>query len=141
MKNDLIEGDKIKRNWHLFDANGKILGRLATEIATLLMGKSKSCFARYLDCGDFVVVINADKVKVTGKKEEQKNYYSHSGYPGGLKAVSLSRLRKEHPTRIIEHAVWGMLPTNKLRSKMAARLKVFEGGEHTFTNQEFVIHK
>ncbi|MDP3954795.1 MAG: 50S ribosomal protein L13 [bacterium] len=125
----------IKREWHLFDADDKILGRLATELAEVLMGKNKVYFARHLDIGDFVVVINAKKVKVTGKKEKAKIYYHHSGYPGGLKETPLGKMRQEHPERIIEHAVSGMLPKNKLRDKMMARLKVFAGEEHSFKDK------
>lgn len=125
----------IKRDWHLFDAQGKILGRLATQIALALMGKSKPYFTRHLDCGDFVVVINAARVAVSGKKEKGKIYYHHSGYPGGLKAVSLEKQRQEHPEKIIEHAVAGMLPQNKLQQPMLSRLKVFAGEEHPYKDK------
>lgn len=121
---------QIKRDWHLFNAEDQILGRLATEIAQLLMGKSKPYFVRHLDCGDYVVVINAQKVKVTGKKEEQKIYYRHSGYPGGFRQDTLKKWRSEKPEEIILHAVRGMLPQNKLRDRMLKRLRVFPGGEH-----------
>lgn len=125
----------IKREWHLMDAKGKILGRLATEVAQLLMGKGKTCFARNMDCGDFVVVINAEKIEVTGKKEKQKNYYRHSGYPGGLKTIPLERMRREHPERIIEHAVSGMLPQNKLKDEMLQRLKIVVGIENPYKDK------
>jgi len=125
----------IKRDWHLIDLDGKTLGRVSTQIANLLMGKSKSYFVRNLDCGDFVVVINSKKVKVTGKKEEKKTYYRHSGYPGGFKKEVLADLRDRRPNDIITHAVKGMLPQNKLRDKMLIRLKVFEGEEHTYTDK------
>jgi len=129
-KTKVTKAKEIKRDWHLLDAKEKILGRLATQIAPLLMGKDKPYFTRHLDCGDYVVVINAQEVRVTGKKEEQKIYYRHSGYPGGLKAISLSKLRAEHPERIIIEAVSGMLPNNKLKAKMLTRLYVYPGGEN-----------
>lgn len=125
----------IKRAWHIVDLDGKTLGREASRIATLLMGKSKPYFVRNLDCGDYVVVINAAKVKVSGKKEEQKNYYRYSGYPGGLRIETLRELRERKPQDIITHAVKGMLPQNRLRDKMLTRLRVFTGEEHTFIDK------
>ena len=125
----------IKRNWHLVDAKGRVSGRLATEVARFLMGKNKTYFVRNLDCGDYVVVINAQEVKFTGKKEKQKVYYRHSGYPGGLRTIPVERMRKEHPERIIEHAVRGMLPQNKLRDRMLMRLKVFAGEKHPYQDK------
>ena len=126
------KASEIKREWHLIDLEGKILGRVATEIATLLMGKSKPYFVRNLDCGDFVVVINSKKVKVTGNKDQKKTYYRHSGYPGGFKAETLAQLRNRNPNEIIKHAVKGMLPQNRLRDRMLARLKIFEESEYTY---------
>lgn len=126
---------EITRNWHLFDAKGKILGRLATEIAGILIGKHKKTYAPHLDSGDYAVVVNAKEVAVTGKKEKQKVYYRHSGYPGGLKAERLEELRARNPKRIIEYAVWNMLPKNRLRKNRMARLKVFAGGEHPYGNK------
>lgn len=123
---------EIKRDWHLIDAKDKILGRLATQVAELLTGKTKPYFVRHLDCGDYVVVVNAGKVKITGKKETQKQYYRYSGYPGGLKVKTLGQLRKENPTRIIFEAVKGMLPQNKLRDRMLTRLYIFAGEEHPY---------
>ena len=120
----------IKREWHIVDASGKVLGRLATQIASLLMGKHKPIFSRHLDTGDYVVVINTEKVSVTGNKTNQKLYYRHSGYPGGLKSISLERLMQTHPTRVIEHAVKGMLPHNRLSAKMMKRLRVYVGDAH-----------
>lgn len=125
----------IKRDWHLVDLDGKILGRVSTEIANLLMGKSKSYFVRNLDCGDFVVVINSKKIKVTGAKEQKKLYRRHSGYPGGFKEETLGNLRNRKPNDIIIHAVRGMLPQNKLRDNMLKRLKVFEGTEHSYQDK------
>ena len=122
----------IKRVWHIVDVDEKILGRVSTEIAQLLMGKGKPNFVRNLDCGDFVVVINAKSVKATGNKEEQKNYYRHSGYPGGFKQETLKELRIRKPEEIIKHAVKGMLPQNKLRDRMLTRLFIFAGSEHKY---------
>ena len=122
----------IKRYWHLVDLKRKVLGRVAADIAVILMGKSKPYFVRNLDCGDYVVVINAGKVKVTGNKELLKKYYTYSGYPGGLRVEALGDLRERKPEEIIRHAVSGMLPQNKLRDRMLGRLYVFEGGEHLY---------
>lgn len=126
------KASEIKREWHLVDVDGKTLGRISTEIANLLMGKSKPYFVKNLDCGDFVVVLNSKKVKVTGNKELQKLYRRHSGYPGGFKEETLGELRNRKSNDIIEHSVRGMLPQNKLRDRMLNRLKIFEGAEHTY---------
>ena len=131
----MTEGTKvsdIKRVWHIIDVKDAVLGRSASKIAQLLMGKGKAYFVRNLDCGDYVVIINAKDVKVTGKKEEKKNYYRHSGYPGGFKQETLKELRVRKPEEIITHAVKGMLPQNKLRDKMLRRLFVFAGEEHAY---------
>ena len=125
----------IKREWHVLDASGKVLGRLATQIAGLLMGKHKPIFSRHMDTGDYVVIINAEKVSVTGNKVKQKLYYRHSGYPGGLKSTSLERMMQTHPTRVIEHAVKGMLPHNRLRARMMKRLRVYVGEAHPHQSQ------
>ena len=125
----------IKREWHLIDVKGKTLGRVGSEIAQLLMGKSKAYFVRNLDCGDYIVVVNAKDVKATGKKEEQKKYYRHSGYPGGFKVETLKELRVRKPENIITHAVKGMLPDNRLKDRMLTRLFVFSGSEHTYTDK------
>ena len=126
---------EIKRNWYHVDAHEKILGRLAGEIALMLMGKKKAYFVRNLDCGDYVVVTNAAKVKVTGRKEDLKIYYRHSMYPGGFRAESLKDLRSRRPEQIIINAVKGMLPQNKLRASMLKRLMVFPGDEHKFESK------
>lgn len=125
----------IKREWHLFDAEGMILGRLSSQIAQILMGKGKPYFVRHQDCGDYVVVINAQKVKVTGKKEKQKIYSRHSGYPGGFRTISLGKWREEKPERIIIHAVSGMLPQNKLKPRMLKRFYVFPTEEYPFRDK------
>ncbi len=129
------KASEIKREWNLIDLDGKTLGRVSTEIAGLLMGKGKSYFVKNLDCGDFVVAVNSEKVKVTGNKELQKLYRRHSGYPGGYKEETLGELRNRKPNDIIYHAVSGMLPQNRLRDQMLKRLKIFEGGEHTYSDK------
>ena len=127
---------EVERKWHLIDAaEAPTLGRLSAKIATLLSGKNKATFTPHTDGGDFVVVINAEKVKVTGNKEEDKMYYRHSGFPGGLKEASLKELREKNPAMIIEKAVYGMLPTNKLRDDRMKRLKVYAGAEHNHAAQ------
>ena len=130
------KANEIKREWHLIDVDGKTLGRVSTEIAGLLMGKGKSYFVRNLDCGDFVVVTNSKKVKVTGNKEGKKLYRRHSGYPGGFKEEVLGDLRARKSQDIIVHAVKGMLPQNRLRDQMLGRLKVYETSEHEY-NEKF----
>ena len=124
------KGNEIKRNWYVVDVQGKILGRIATEIAQLLMGKAKPYFVRHLDCGDFVVVINASSIVTTGKKDVQKIYTSYSGYPGGLKKVSLGEMKKKNPGEVVRHAVSGMLPQNKLRDQMLTRLFIYADANH-----------
>ena len=130
MKTYSVKAKEIKREWHVIDASGKILGKIATEAAGLLMGKDKAMFTRNMDTGDYVVVTNASRVKVTGKKLEQKMYYRHSGYPGGFRAVPLAEMLEKKPEMVIEHAVKGMLPQNKLGDAMIKKLKVYAGAEH-----------
>jgi len=125
----------IKREWYVIDASGKVLGKVATQAATLLMGKHKPIFCRHLDVGDYVVVINAEKVRVTGEKSRQKLYYRHSGYLGALKSTSLEKMLDTHPTRVIEYAVKGMLPHNRLLARMMKRLRVFVGDDHPYRGQ------
>lgn len=125
----------IKRSWHLFDVEGKILGRIASEIAKVLMGKSKPYFVSNLDCGDYAVIINAQKIKVTGRKEAQKRYSRHSGYPGGYREETLAELRKRNPGDVIKFAVLGMLPQNKLRDRMLTRLFIFKSTEHPYIDK------
>ncbi|HDZ25655.1 hypothetical protein LCGC14_0684270 [marine sediment metagenome] len=122
--------DEIEKKWWVINAEGKILGRLATEVAILLRGKRKPEFAHFLDCGDFVVVINAEKINVTGKKLEQKKYYSHSGYPGGLKVKTLKELLDTKPEEVVRKAVWGMIPKGKLGRAVYKKLKVYRGSHH-----------
>jgi large subunit ribosomal protein L13 len=129
----------IKRESHTIDASEQVLGRLATQIAVLLMGKNKPTFARNMDVGDFVTVINAGKINVSGKKPEQKMYYRHSGYPGGLKSTSLDAMMESHPTRVVEYAVKGMLPTNRLRAQMMKRLRIYDGEIPTPVNKKPIV--
>ena len=135
MKTYQPKKDDIKRNWHLVDAEGKILGRLATDIVKILMGKHKPEYSRHMDSGDYVVLVNADKIEVSGKKEEQKIYVRHSGYPGGYKEIKYKKWLTEAPEKIIEHAVSGMLPDNRLKDKRMGRLKIFAGKEHKYTDK------
>lgn len=130
-----ISKNQIKRNWWLLDASGKIVGRMAPNISKLLIGKDKVYYTSNLDLGDYVVVINARKVTLTGDKKNSKIYTSYSGYPGGLKIRSFQNLIKDKPEEIIRHAVSGMLPKNKLRKERLARLFVFSDGKHTFENK------
>jgi large subunit ribosomal protein L13 len=130
MKTHAVKASEIDRKWFVVDADGVVLGRLASEVAQILRGKHKPIYSPHLDTGDFVVVINAEKVKVTGSKETQKNYYSHSGYPGALKTRSLQDMRAKFPERIIEHAVKGMLPHNALGHHLYRKLRVYAGAAH-----------
>ncbi len=130
MKTYSTKAADIQHQWHVLDASGKVLGKLATQAATLLMGKHKPIFTPNLDTGDFVVIINADKVHFSGNKEEKKLYYRHSGYPGGLKVARLEEMMQADPTRVIQHAVKGMLPTNRLRAVRMKKLKVYVGEAH-----------
>lgn len=116
--------------WHVMDAEGKTLGRISSEIAVILQGKHKPSYVSYRNTGDYVIVVNAEKVRVTGKKLDQKMYHRHSGYPGGLKSQTLSRLLEKTPTRALKQAVKGMLPKNKLGRRMLSRLKLYAGPEH-----------
>ena len=134
-KTRVTKAKEIKREWHLINAQDQILGRMAVEIAALLMGKNKPSFVPYLDGGDYVVVINAAKVKVSGRKAENKLYYRHSDYPGGFKKVTFAQQMAKDPTQIIRHAVEGMLPKNKLRDQRLARLKVFIDEKHNYEDK------
>ena len=130
MKTYVPKKTEIKKNWYLVDAEEKILGRLASKIAQILSGKNKPIYTPFLDTGDFVVVINAKKVKVTGNKEKKKIYYHYSGYPGGMKEIVYEKLLQKKPALIIQKAVKGMLPKSKLGRKMLKKLKVYAGTEH-----------
>jgi large subunit ribosomal protein L13 len=135
MKTHQAKPSEVVRNWHLIDAKGRVLGDVSVEIATFLSGKHKITFTPHVDSGDFVVVINAENVVVTGKKAENKMYYSHSGIPGGFKALTYAQVHAKNPATVIEHAVKGMLPKNKLKDRRMTRLKVFTGSEHTYQDK------
>jgi large subunit ribosomal protein L13 len=135
MKTYSPKASAIKREWHLIDAQDQILGRLAVQIASLLLGKKKPYFVSHLDCGDYVVVVNADKIQVTGEKKKKKIYRRHSGYPGGFKEITFQQQFAKDPTKILYHAVAGMLPKNKLRDKRLARLKIFVGSKHDYEDK------
>jgi len=130
MRTKTLKISEIKKNWWIVDADSKVLGRLASKIAQILKGKHKVNYVPHLDNGDCVVVINADKISVTGNKEEQKIYFRHTGYAGGVKTSSLAHMRRTYPERIIENAVKGMLPHNKLGRRMFSHMKVYSGPNH-----------
>ncbi len=130
------KASEIQREWYVVDADGQILGRLATQIATLLRGKHKPTFTPHVDNGDFVVVVNAEKIQVTGKKPEQKMYYRYSGYPGGLKETSYRILHQRHPDRILKFAVKGMLPKNRLGRQLLKKLHIYAGPRHPHVAQQ-----
>ena len=125
----------IERKWYVVDATGHTLGRLASEVAKVLRGKNKPIFTPHMDCGDYVIIVNADKVNVTGKKLDQKIYYNHSDYVGGMKETTLREMMAKKPEEVVAHAVSGMLPKNKLRSRMMTRLRVFAGPNHDHAAQ------
>jgi len=131
----------VERKWWLVDADGKVLGRLATQVAVLLRGKHKPQFAAFVDTGDFVVIINAEKITVTGKKVEEKVYYSHSQYPGGLKIKTLKGILEKEPEEAIRKAVWGMIPKNKLGRRVFKKLKVYRGPNHPHEAQHPEAYK
>lgn len=130
-----VTAKDIQRQWHLIDAQDKILGRLASLIAHLLMGKNKTYYTSYLDCGDYVVVVNASKILLSGKKETAKKYFRHSGYPGGFSTRTVHETRAKKPEELIRHAVGGMLPKTKLAKIMAKKLFVFPGSEHPYKDK------
>ncbi|MDR0356957.1 MAG: 50S ribosomal protein L13 [Clostridiales Family XIII bacterium] len=136
MSSFIAKPHEVERKWYLIDAEGKTLGRLATEIASILRGKKKPIYTPHVDTGDYVIVINAEKVEVTGKKRKEKIYKRHSGYPGGLKEITFEKLQAKHPEEIIRHAVKGMMPNGKLGRQMYKKLKVFTGPEHIHAAQK-----
>lgn len=136
MKTFIAKPDEVNRKWLVVDAEGKVLGRLATEVATILRGKHKPIYAPHMDVGDHVIIINAGKVRLTGRKAQTKRYYRHTGYPGGLRSESFSELLSKHPERILEKAIWGMLPHNRLGRKMYKKLKIYSGTEHPHEAQK-----
>ena len=136
MKTFSAKPDSVKRDWYVIDASDKVLGRLSTEIARRLRGKHKPEYTPHVDTGDYIIVINAEKVRVTGNKETDKLYHHHTGYVGSLKTTNLEKLRKEHPERIIQHSVKGMLPKNALGRAMYKKLKVYAGEVHHHAAQQ-----
>ena len=136
MKTTSIRAEEITRYWYLLDADNQILGRLASRVAQILRGKNKPYFTPHMDMGDFVVIINAEKVKVTGNKEADKTYFRHSGYPGGITEVNLKNVRQLHPEKIITNAVKGMLPHNRLGRKLLKHLKIYATEVHPHTAQQ-----
>lgn len=136
MKTYSPKASEIEQKWFIVDADNKVLGRLASEIAQILRGKHKPTFVPHLDVGDFVVVVNADKVRLTGRKSEYKTYFRHSGYPGGQKFTTVAEMLEKHPERVIVSAVKGMLPSNKLASKQIKKLKVYAGEDHPHESQQ-----
>ncbi len=136
MNTYVVKGNSIERKWYVVDASGLTLGRLASQVAAILRGKNKPTFTPNLDTGDYVIVVNADKVVLTGKKLEKKLYYHHTGYPGGLKDVSAGKMMAKNPERVIELAVKGMLPKNALGRQMYRKLKVYAGPEHEHQAQK-----
>lgn len=136
MKTFTPKPSDIEQKWYVVDADGQVLGRMATRIADILRGKNKPIWAPHMDCGDFVVVINADKVKLTGRKMENKTYVHYTGYPGGLRQTPISRVMEKKPEFVVRHAVRGMLPHNKLGRHMLRKLKIYAAPEHPHTAQQ-----
>ena len=141
MKSYMAKANEVERKWYVIDAEGKVLGRLASEIASVLRGKRKPIFTPHVDCGDFVIVINADKVVLTGNKLHQKIHAYHTGYPGGRKEVSYAEMMEKRPEKVIELAVKGMLPKNRLGRKMIKKLKVYAGNEHPHAAQSPEVYE
>ena len=136
MKSFIAKPAEVERKWYVIDAEGKTLGRLASEVASILRGKKKPTYTPHVDCGDYVIVINAEKVEVTGKKRKEKIYKRHTGYPGGLREITFEKLQAKKPEEIIRHAVKGMLPDGKLGRQMYKKLKVYAGPEHAHAAQK-----
>ena len=136
MKTQSVNKERVLHDWYLVDADGKTLGRLSTQIANRLRGKHKPEFTPHVDTGDYIVVINADKIHVTGKKETDKFYYHHTGFPGGIKSVALGKMREKSPEKILENAVKGMMPRNRLGRAMLSKLKVYAGNSHPHSAQQ-----
>lgn len=136
MKTFIANKDNVEREWYLVDADGKILGRLASEIASRLRGKHKPVYTPHADAGDFIVVVNAEKISLTGKKLSDKNYYHHTGYPGGIKSITAEKLLKAKPEELLRTAVKGMLPKNTLGRAMLKKLKIYKGSVHPHDAQE-----
>lgn len=136
MKTTMAKANEVDRKWYVIDAEGKVLGRLATEVANILRGKNKPIYTPHVDTGDYVIVINAEKVKLTGSKWDDKIHAYHTGYPGGRREVAYKEIREKHPERVIEYAVKGMLPKSRLGRSMFTKLKVYAGSEHPHAAQQ-----
>ncbi len=136
MKTLVAKAEEVKRDWYVVDAENQVLGRIATKIADVLRGKNKPIFTPSVDTGDFIVVVNAEKIALTGNKRADKTYYSHSGYPGGIKSITAGKLLDKKPEDLIKIAVKGMLPKNKLARHMLSKLKIYSGSEHPHTAQQ-----
>lgn len=136
MKSFIAKPHEVERKWYVVDAEGKTLGRVASQVATVLRGKNKPTFTPHVDCGDYVIVINAEKVEVTGKKRKEKVYKHHTGYPGGLRETTFDKLIAKKPEEVIRHAVKGMMPKGKLGRQMYKKLKVYAGPEHDHAAQK-----
>lgn len=132
----MLKAEEVKKEWYVIDAEGQTLGRLATKVATVLRGKHKPTYTPNVDCGDYVIVINADKVVYSGDQEEKKIYYHHTMFPGGLKSRSIGLMKREYPVELVEHAIQGMLPHNKLGDRMRTHLFVYEGANHPHAAQK-----
>lgn len=136
MSSFIAKPHEVERKWYVVDAEGKTLGRMASEVAAVLRGKNKPTYTPHVDCGDYVIVINAAKVEVTGKKRKEKIYKRHTGYPGGLREVTFEKLQEKHPEEIVRHAIKGMMPNGKLGRQMYKKLKVYAGPEHDHAAQK-----
>lgn len=136
MKTFVAKATDVERKWYVVDASGKTLGRLASQVASILKGKHKPIYTPHVDCGDHVIILNADKVHLTGNKLEGKKYYRHSGYPGGIKVTTAGELIQKNPERLVKLAVWGMLPHNRLGRRMIKKLRVYRGSEHPHEAQK-----
>ena len=132
----MLKAEEVKKEWYVIDAEGQTLGRLATKVAAVLRGKNKPTYTPNVDCGDYVIVINADKVVYSGDQEEKKIYYHHTMFPGGLKSRSIGLMKREYPVELVEHAIQGMLPHNKLGDRMRTHLFVYEGANHPHAAQK-----
>src|SRR5262245_31181032 len=135
MKTHAVKASEVRREWYVVDADGLVLGRLASRVASVLKGKHKPIYSPHLDTGDHVIVVNAEKVRLTGKKAEEKRYFSHSMYPGGLRWRSIREVRSHHPERVVRNAIRGMLPKNRLGRALIKKLKVYGGADHPHTAQ------
>lgn len=136
MKSFIAKPHEVERKWYVIDAEGKTLGRMASEAAAILRGKHKPTYTPHVDCGDYVIIVNADKVVVTGKKRKEKIYKRHTGYPGGLREMTFEQLMEKHPTEVVRHAIKGMMPNGKLGRQMYKKLKVYAGPEHNHEAQK-----